>query len=155
MADQQINQHWTALADSLPDIAARARAAGVFRNVSISPDGLLCPAMNPAATYRLMPADNGVYVALQTPDRWLSQSIEQDLVHTGDKLDELIEEEMVDLGYRGPRLGFEHFRSEDKQFTFRSRLPSSCSADVAVLALLGYEACFRRLGDVDGGEDES
>jgi hypothetical protein len=95
-------------------------------------------------------------VCLQTADRWLSQSIEQDLVHTGDKMDELVEEEMVDLGYSGPRLRVEHFRSEDKLFTFRSPLPAelSASADAAALALLGYEACFRRLGDMEGGDDE-
>jgi hypothetical protein len=111
--------------------------------------------MNPLAQYRIMPAAGSVYVALQTPDRWLSQSIEQDLVHTGDKLDELIEEELADLGYRGPRLTFEHFRSEEKLFTFRSRLPAGFTPDHAVLALLGYEACFRRLGDVNGGADET
>ncbi len=144
-------------------VATRARAAGIFADVTVSPSGLRCGASGSAApaAYLLTFADGRLWVALQTADRWLSQSIEQDLVHTGDKLDELLEEEMVELGYSGPRLPFEHFRSQDKLFTFRSPLPldetqlaGDAGTQLAALALLGYEACFRRLGDMEGGEDE-
>ena len=94
-------------------------------------------------------------------DRWQSESIEAELVHTGDKLDELLEEEMVELGYEGPRPTFEHYRSDDMLFVFRT--PVSVSADAmsdlkavddVVVVLLGYEACFRQLGDMDAENEE-
>ena len=37
-----------------------------------------------------------------TKDRWLSESIEGDLEHTGDELEELLEEELVELDWEGP-----------------------------------------------------
>ena len=33
-----------------------------------------------------------------TKDRWLSESIEAEVMHHGDSLEELIEEELIDLG---------------------------------------------------------
>ena len=51
---------------------------------------------------------------------WLSESIESDLMHSGDKLDELIEEELVDQGEEPGHISFEHFRSDDMLFTFRT-----------------------------------
>ncbi len=148
----------TPFAALVQTVAARAVEADVFAAVEPGPHGLRCQARDAGAPafYSLVSSEGRVWVCLQTADRWLSQSIEQDLVHTGDKMDELVEEEMVDLGYSGPRLRVEHFRSEDKLFTFRSPLPAelSTSADAAALALLGYEACFRRLGDMEGGDDE-
>jgi hypothetical protein len=144
-------------------VCARAQAAGAFQSARIEGSRLICEAKDSAAPafYSLSFFDGRAWVMLQTADRWLSQSIEQDLVHTGDKLDELIEEEMIELGYRGARLAFEHFRSPDKLFTFRTALPVSIAemeghnaAELASHALLGYEACFRRLGDMEGGDDE-
>jgi hypothetical protein len=93
-----------------------------------------------------------------TPDRWLSHSLEADLTHTGDKLDELLAEELEELGWNGepPRLRFDHFRDEQKMFTFRSPLPitpqqmaTTEGIRLAELFLFGYEACFRRLGDME------
>lgn len=96
-------------------------------------------------------------------DRWLSHSIEADLLNTGDKMEDLLEEELVELRVRhaGRELGglsVEHFRSEDKLFTFRSRLPGAASdlaPETISGCLLAYEACFRNLGDMAaGGGDE-
>lgn len=131
---------------------------------------LICPAIGAAApaSYRLELDDRGrPWVSLVMADRWLSQSIEQDLVHTGDKLEDLLEEELTDLASSFPAaihpppaaLSFEHFRSSDLLFTFRSPLPVSPepgaqSADTAALWLLAYEATFRRLGDMEAGEEE-
>ncbi len=42
------------------------------------------------AEYRLFRDGGKVWIGLFTADRYLSQSIEQDLVHTGDKLPDLI-----------------------------------------------------------------
>jgi hypothetical protein len=134
--------------------------ADVFESARVVEGRLECEARGSAAPafYRLEVDGGRVWVSLVTPDRWLSESIEADLMHTGDKLEELLEEELVDLGYDGPTPTYEHFRSEDKQFTFRTALPGSAEsfdaagADRARLMLLGYEACFRQLGDM--AEDE-
>lgn len=142
-------------------VADAARAAGVFAEVRVSPDRVECPAKASAAPafYRVERDGGRVWVTLVTPDRWLSQSIEADLVHTGDKLGELIEEELVNLGGEGP-VAFEHFRSEDKLFTFRTAVdpkpgeaPEAFTRRVSLL-LLAYEACFVHLGDMNAGDDD-
>lgn len=141
-------------------VADRAARAGVFARIEARDAMLVCEARGAAAPawYRLSIDAGRLWVELVTPDRWLSQSIEQDLVHTGDKMDELVEEELVDLGYTGKRLPVEHFRSEDKLFTFRTALPLTGVDDpeavrVCGLWLLAYEACFRRLGDMNAAEE--
>jgi hypothetical protein len=143
--------------------AARCREPGVFAAVSVSGGRLECAAKESAAPafYRLDFDGSKLWVSLVTADRWLSQSIEADLVHTGDKLEDLIGEELADLDYTGAAPGFEHFRSEDKLFTFRSVVPVAVGAlgeaksgETAATFVLAYEACFRRLGDMAAGKDE-
>ncbi|MFG0260350.1 MAG: hypothetical protein ACF8LK_08365, partial [Phycisphaerales bacterium JB041] len=81
------------------------------------------------------------------------------LVHTGDKMDELVTDELVELGCDDAVDVVEHFRSEDMLFTFRSRVPvegrtGDEAAAAAAAHLLAYEACFCQLGDMSGeGED--
>jgi hypothetical protein len=153
-----------AFAHLLENVRQKAQAAGVFAGCTIADGRLDCKADGSAeeAWYRVRWDGGKVWVSLEMADRWQSESIEADLVHSGDKLDELIEEEMVDLGYEGPRPTFEHFRSDDMLFTFRSpvNIPAEspdgeASSDAVALLLLGYEACFRQLGDMDAenGED--
>jgi len=149
------------LAPALSPLAEAAEAAGVFESVKIEGGRLICKAKGSAEdAYYRVEADNGrVWVGLVMEDRWQSESIEADLMHTGDKLEELIEEEMVELGYNGEMLPFAHFRSEDMLFTFRTPLPvgpeDASFPELARQALLGYEACFRQLGDMDdSGEDD-
>ena len=131
--------------------------ADVFATVARTDDGLRCDAMHVeedcyyAAT---TDADGSVWVGWYTPDRWLSESVEADLVHTGDKIDELLEEELADLGFAGT-LAIEHFRNDDKVFVFRSKLPPQAThTDALVTALLAYQACFVELGDMGPGEDD-
>ncbi|MBM4107454.1 MAG: hypothetical protein FJ255_01350 [Phycisphaerae bacterium] len=147
-------------------VARRARDAGVFGSVAEgappSPALLTCEARDAAspAHYRLELHKGTLWVALTMADRWLSESIETDLVHTGDKLDELIDEELTELGYEDGPLPFEHFRDDDKMFVFRSPVPidparaGEREADVVATVLLAYEACFRNLGDMSGGGDD-
>ena len=154
-----------ALQTFLDAVADKARAADAFASVEVHP-GLLSAAAKASAQpadYRLMIEDGALWVALLTADRWLSQSIEADLVHTGDKLNELIHEELVNLGWEGFVPTFEHFRDQKKLYTFRtrltppldhSRLGSPESIDKAALALLAYEAAFRPLGDMAADDDE-
>lgn len=144
----------------LDQVCQRARKAGVFASCEVVDGRLECKADGSAedAWYRLRWDGGRVWVSLEMADRWQSESIEADLVHTGDKLDELLEEEMVDLGYEGPRPTFEHFRSDDMLFTFRSPLPidpgSPEAPEIATKVLLAYQACFAELGDMTPGEDD-
>lgn len=147
----------------LSKVAEAARAANVFGEVRIADHRLEADAKSSAAPafYRLFIDGARAWVSLVTADRYLSQSIEQDLVHTGDKLPELLEEELVDLdypklGHAAPTLAVEHFRDEAKLFTFRSALPidaarlaDGVSVDTARIVLLAYEAMFRRLGGME------
>jgi hypothetical protein len=150
------------LSQLLERAAARAESAGVFAQVAVQGELLECGAKSAAAPafFRLSLEKGKLWASMVTADRWLSQSIEADLVHTGDKLEDLLGEELADLGYVGPAPSFEHFRSEDKLFTFRSVVPvdpsqfsGETAADTAAVFLLAYEACFRRLGDMDTTEE--
>lgn len=151
-------------ADILPKVEAKARDAAVFGDITTENHRLLAAAANSAepAFYRLETDAGKVWVSLVTADRWLSESVEADLMHSGDTLEELLEEELIDLGYdltdAERPLAFEHFRSDDMLFTFRTPIPASTDAavdaDRAALFLLAYEAAFRQLGDIDAGEDD-
>lgn len=153
--------------DTLRDLARAAEDAAVFAAVRTAEGRLECDARGPGvpAFYRVdlqaVAGAPAVCVSFVTPDRWLSQSIEQDLVHTGDKLHELLDEELAELDHAGPAPKVEHYRSDDKLYTFRSPLGLSAEqaaapdARRAVLRhLLAYEALFRHLGDMQGGDDE-
>lgn len=141
---------------TLNQVKARAQAAGVFGPIRTEGDRLVCPAAASAepADYRIWSEPDGrFWVELVTANRWLSESIETDLVHTGDKLNELLDEELADLGWQGAPATFEHFRSDDLLFTFRSRVPDPAPGSVATW-LLAYEQCFRQLGDMDDTGEE-
>lgn len=141
-------------------VAERAAAAGVFGEVRSEGGRVSCAAKDAAAEafYRVEAEPAGVYVSLVMADRWLSESIESDLMHTGDSMEELLEEELVELDYPHPTPKVEHYRSDDRLFTFRSRVPveaadSQQNVEVVIKALLAYEACFRNLGDMEAGEE--
>lgn len=157
------------LRGALESVRRRAADSGRFASVEAERGGLRCAARGSGAPaqYRLFAESGRVWVALETTDRYLSQSIEQDLVHTGDRLEELFDEELADValgaGLRGampseksPR--FEHFRDEQKRFTFRmpvalAGLGEEAAADRALLCLLACEQTFRPLGDMEAGDD--
>jgi len=147
----------------LAAVCEKARASGAFEDCSVVEGRLECKAEGSAedAWYRVRWDDGRVWVSLEMADRWQSESIEADLVHTGDKLDDLLEEEMIELGYDGPRPTFEHYRSDDMLFVFRTpvavssdELQSDAAVRLTAQVLLGYEACFRQLGDMDAENDE-
>ncbi len=146
----------------LAEAAARAQSAGVFADVAVRGGELICRARASAApaSYRLGWDDGRLWVSLVMADRWLSESIEADLMHTGDRIEDLLEEELADQNARDTGLTVEHFRSEDMLFTFRSALGMGSpdlagaeAADRATRVLLAYEACFRRLGDMAAEEE--
>jgi len=154
-------------------VRCNAEKAGVFADVKIERGMLACAARDAAepAWYRIEPAASqlparcstgaaGWCVSLVTPNRWLSESIEADLMHHGDPIEELIEEELVDQGFEGAALPVKHFRSDDMLYTFVSPLPINHGASddeaikTATQCLLAYEAAFRELGDMTGGAEE-
>ena len=140
-------------------VAKRAKQAGVFGEITVSSDGVQCRAKNSAeaATYRVFSKDGGLWVSLGMEDRWLSGSIEASLMGSGDKLNELIDDELDDLGVDDPASSFDHFRSPEMEFVFRSRVALSEGDEAVEIVgtwLLAYEQCFRRLGDMDQTEED-
>jgi hypothetical protein len=146
----------------LAAIKANVEKAGVFKDVKINSLGVLqCAAKDAAepAWYRIDKTNGAWNVSLVTANRWLSESIEADLMHYGDPIEELIEEELVELGFKGKALPVKHYRSDDLLYTFLSPLPIKGSEDkngvgIATQCLLAYEAAFRELGDMGGGGEE-
>lgn len=154
----------------LQDVKARLESEGSFGMVEVR-DGMLVATAEGAADaafYRLEPEGrgdgvDGLWVSLVTPSRWLSESIESDLVEHGDDVGELVEDELIELGYEGEGMppSFQHFRSADMLYTFRTPLPIDGAgirtgraggmeaAAVAALWMRAYEQAFRRLGDME------
>lgn len=156
-----MNQTDSKLSKAFATLATDMGASGLFGAITFDDTRLECAALRSAspASYRIELARGGLFVSLVTPDRWLSQSIEQDLMNTGDKIEELLDEELAELDHTGPAPLVEHFRSDDKLYTFRSPLsigPEQAvePAGLALLRryLLAYEACFRVLGDMEGDD---
>jgi len=147
------------------EVGDLARDAKVFGKVRRTDEMLRCraEACESEAYYYVdveLPAHDKVWVGLYTEDRWLSESIEADLMHLGDKIEELLEEELVEQGVE-QRLAVEHFRDEEKRYVFRSALPLPAGEELdgdamverTTRVLLAYEACFRELGDMTAEED--
>ncbi|MHC4976056.1 MAG: hypothetical protein ACYTF7_05550 [Planctomycetota bacterium] len=127
-----------------------------FKGVIRSDDRVALGAVGSAepAWYYLSYEDGALWAGLATEDRWLSQSIEADLVHTGDSMVDLIEEELADLGGSTPIPSVDHFRDENLRYTFRTRLPADSSPEDVALVIRAYEAAFRELGDMSESEDD-
>lgn len=134
----------------LDDVVRRASASRAFAAVERLGPVVHCTALTrPDAAFEAFKDADALYIAWVSADRYLSQSIEADLMWTGDDLNELIEEELAALGRSGEPLGrIEHFRDPQKRFTFRSRLPNAADADAITKALLAYAAAFANLGDM-------
>lgn len=142
-------------------LAERAKSAGVFGPVGVREGILICHAKASAApaSFRVFAIGEVLWVSLVMADRWLSESIETDLLHSGDSITALLDEELMDLGGRAGT-ACEHFRSDDLLFTFRSplaipreRWDTPEGEEAALRLLLAYESCFRRLGDMEAGTE--
>jgi hypothetical protein len=139
----------------LKSIATKATDLGVFAGVSLNGNDLECAALEAAApaTYSLTVDGGRVTVRLRTADRWLSESIETDLLHYGDAIEDLVAEEMVELGGDGQIPKIRHFRNDAREYVFENEIPQADDR-TALLFLLAYEAAFRRLGDMGGGDED-
>ena len=143
---------------TLARLAQRAKETRLFASVDIVDrcDRLECRPLevDDDALYRLETTPEGWEVSLVTPNRWLSESIEADLMNSGDSVEELVEEELVDLGVDIDVVLVQHFRSEDMLYTFRTPLPPASSSEDAFTWLMAYEAAFRILGDMTPDADD-
>jgi hypothetical protein len=148
----------TTSTEILDRIKPVAEASGRFDEIATADDLLRCHTgdVEEDAWYQVGPFETIEgqavgWVGFYTPDRWLSGSIEADVLHLGDSFEELLLEEVIDQGL-DLKLGVEHFRSEEKEFVFRSRVPigedDEAAADRLAKVMLAYDACFRELGDL-------
>jgi len=153
-----VNESVRALVEA---VAGKVRREDVFGAIEVG-DRLECQARDSAETayYRLELDGGKLWVGLYMKDRWLSESIESELMNTGDKMEELLDEELVDQGFDAGPLAVEHFRSDDMEFTFRSAIPGGPEdageqvvIESAAQIMLAYEACFGQLGDMSESND--
>lgn len=146
----------TQLLDIVRSIGAEASSRGVFARVENLDDRIRCHAKGSPepAWYELACEDGRLVVRFATPDRWLSESIESDLMHFGDPLEELVEEELAELGWRGPMPPVRHFRDDARLYVFENAVPADGGAETALKFLFAYESAFRSLGDVGGDGDD-
>lgn len=144
---------------TLDRIAADLRGRDLFDEIRCDAARLECRARDAAAEawYRLHREGSQWVVALVTADRWLSGSIESDLMHHGDPIEELVGEELAELGVETgsnpPRVPVRHFRSDDLLYTFETPVPGDAEATL-LHYLLAYEAAFRPLGDMSGSDED-
>lgn len=144
----------------LSSIADDARDRDIFSGVELVGARIECKARDAGAdaSYRLEFRGGRIFVSLVTADRWLSESIESDLMHYGDPLEELVAEELAELGLDVPEseVVVKHFRSDDLLYTFETPLPGAIASDPdkTLRFLLAYEAAFRALGDMSGSDEE-
>jgi len=110
-------------------LAAAVTRLKRFESVEVKAGELVCAARgsDSPAFYKICIEAGRLCISLVMADRYLSQSIEQDLVHNGDKLGDLLADELIDADVRlpvgCPPLMVDHFRDPQKLFTFRTILP--------------------------------
>jgi hypothetical protein len=146
-----------AVTDILAAVRDRASSSGRFASVSIDGERLRCRAKGAEAeAWYVVDRDGGRWsVALLTPDRWLSESVEGDMLEGRDSAEELVDDELVEVGFRNRCGKVRHFRDEDKTYVFRTDVPLEGLDDApAAIAtfLLAFEAAFGQLGDMGGGD---
>ncbi len=142
------------------EVADRLREAEVFCKVRRGDDALRCQprqieSEGTAYCAEVPEPHDLVWVSLKTADRWLSESIEAALMHSGDKIEDLLEEELYDQGFEA-RLPVDHFRDDMKMYVFRSpvflppdeQLDDERMIERVTQVILAFEACFRQLGDM-------
>jgi hypothetical protein len=146
-----------AVTDILAAVRDRAAASARFASVALEGERLRCRAKGAEAeAWYVVDRDGGRWsVALLTPDRWLSESVEGDMLEGRDSAEELVDDELVEVGFANRCGKVRHFRDEDKTYVFRTDVPLDGIGDVPagiVTFLLAFEAAFGQLGDMGGGD---
>ena len=165
----ETSQMRTELGTLIESVVRELEASGAFASVGVADESkpgsvlLVADAKDTPepVCYRLEVMDGTLAVSWCSPDRYISQSIETDVLWTGDDLDDLIDEELVDLGWNRGRLEpLKHYRNDEMLFVFVSKTPigagEATEADASDIAkvLMAYEIAFRELGDMAGDEDD-
>lgn len=146
----------------LAETGRLARSSGAFAEVEVRPGRVECrDPIQPDALFRIDASDEGLCVCWASPNRYLSQSIEAELRWTRENIDDLMDEELSDQGYRRRVGRMTHFRDSDKHFVFRWGIPGepgslSAERDAPDLlrCLLACQAAFRTLGDMKEPEED-
>ena len=149
----------TAMIDAIATVRDRAHASGRFASIDLDGHALRCRARDAAAEawYVVDREGDAWFVALHTADRWLSESIEGDILEGRDTAEELVDDELVEVGFphRCPKV--KHYRDDAKVYVFRSEIPLDGIADTGAgiaTYLLAFEAAFSQLGDMQGSSAE-
>ena len=129
----------------LESLRADRQCTGAFASLRVDGARLVCQAKGAEAEYALEALETGWRISLSTADRWLSESIESQLVESRESLEELLEEELKDLDCNDPAPKMRHFRNEAKRFVFECTFADSARARTYFLA---FESMFRQLGDM-------
>jgi hypothetical protein len=139
----------------LDEVSRLARASGAFASVERAGSRVVCTARTrPEASFRAVADAGAWFIEWASPDRYLSQSIEAELMWTGDDLDDLIGEELADEGFPGSLGGVEHFRDAEKSFVFRARVPAAAPAAADIVkALRAFDKAFVNLGGMKPEEE--
>lgn len=145
---------------TLRSLHEHAQKASIFSGLQLDGSRLECEAKDSAAKaeYRFEVSADGWRLSLGTADRWLSESIESQLVESRDSMEDLLREELVDLDCLEAPPKIRHFRDESKRYVFECTVPFG--ADLvddlrrAKCFLFAFESMFRQLGDMSGAEGE-
>ena len=144
------------MSEILNTVRDRAHASGRFADVTIDGAVLRCRAKGADACYLVDRDGDGWAVALLTPDRWLSESIEGDMLEGRDSAEELVDDELVEVGFPHRCQKVKHYRDDAKVYVFRTPVPLDGVADAAAglkTYLLAFEAAFAQLGDMQGSDE--
>ena len=147
------------MSDLLQTVQHHALQSGRFSQASIDGARLRCRALEAAAEawYTVEAEGDGWAVGLETPDRWLSESIEGDMLEGRDSAEELVDDELVQVNFPNRCGKVRHFRDDAKVYVFRTAVPLSGVPDPAagvLTFLLAFEAAFAQLGDMQGSSAE-
>jgi len=147
----------TAMTDAIATVRDRAHASERFSAIELEGARLRCRARDAAAAawYVVDREGDAWFVALHTADRWLSESIEGDMLEGRDSAEDLVDDELVEVGFPNRCGKVKHYRDDAKTYVFRAEVPLAGIADpgagVATF-LLAFEAAFGQLGDMPGGD---
>lgn len=141
------------MSNELQSLVQLALDSGRFQNATVNGPAVRCRAKDASAEawYVIDKTDGYWSVALETADRWLSESIEGDMLEGRDTAEELVDDELVNLDFPNRCPKVKHYRDDAKVYVFRSRVPLEGIADeTAGVAtyLLAFEAAFAQLGDM-------
>ena len=146
-----------AMTDAIATVRDRARESERFAAIELGDARLRCRARDAAAEawYVVEREGDAWFVALHTADRWLSESIEGDMLEGRDSAEELVDDELVEVGFPNRCGKVKHYRDDARTYVFRAEVPLAGIADAAAgvaTFLLAFEAAFGQLGDMAGGD---